>query len=60
MLLLQLLFEVAALLQGAREQAGLRRLQMTRRLCYVESGKLVVAPTIEKGAYHLFLSHVVS
>jgi hypothetical protein len=60
MLLLQLLFEAAALLKGQRELEELRRLRVARRLCYVTSGKLVVAPRIGNGEYHLFLSHVVS
>eukprot|EP00966_Prymnesium_polylepis_P051194 1184992-Prymnesium_polylepis.1 len=54
MLLLQ--FVVAENARRHREQLE----RMVRRLWYAKSGKLVAAPRIKTGGYHVFLSHVVS
>ena len=58
MLILQLIVSFVAMVA---EDVRRRREEMekvARRLCYVKSGKLVAARSIENG-YHIFLSHVV-
>ena len=60
MLLFQLVFSIAAMVA---ENANRRREEvdrMARRLCSAKSDKLVAAPAIDAGGYHVFLSHVVS
>jgi hypothetical protein len=60
MLLLQLVISLIAIpMENARRHLEARE-QMARRLCYAKSGKLIVAPRIGSGGYHIFLSHVVS
>jgi len=47
----------AVALEGTRRRRE-RMEQRARRLCYAKSRKLVAAPRIQKGGYHIFLSHV--
>ena len=60
MLLLQLLFSIIAVVAESARRHREKMGQKARRLYYVKSRKLVAAPSIKKGEFHLFLSHVVS
>ena len=60
MLLLQILLSIVAMVAENARRRREDAERMARRLCCAKSGKLVSAPGVEKGGYHIFLSHVVS
>ena len=60
MLVFQLVYEVIAFVMQTAHHRREEMERVARQLCYVKNGKLVAAPRVRKGEYHIFLSHVVS